>query len=231
MILLLLSLTGNDILAKVDSIMNAPRDRESVGIMVLVDRNGKKKERKIRMWQRGEKKLIRFLAPDEVKGVGFLSLSDERMYLFMPAFKKVRRIASHAKKESFMNSDFSYEDIGSSDYKKKWDGKIISETDSTWVLELTPKPGADVSYSKLIMEVKKSNYLVKRVEFYGKKGDKEKEMTMKKEKKVGNYWTFEELVMENLKTGHKTIMKLEDVKFDQGLSDNIFTERNLKRYR
>jgi len=105
-LLLFFSITASDILDKVDAIMNAPQDRYAKLITIVVDKNGKKKERETVMWQKGDKRLIRFLSPAEDRGVGFLSLSDERMYLYMPAFNRVRRIASHVKKKSFMTRIF-----------------------------------------------------------------------------------------------------------------------------
>ena len=208
--------------------MNAPHDKQAKLITIVIDKNGKKKERETVMWQKGDKRLIRFLSPAEDRGVGFLSLGEDRMYLYMPAFNRVRRIASHVKKNSFMDTDFSYEDMGSSGYKKDWNSEIKAENDSTYTLKLTPKKGSDIEYSYAIMVVKKGNFLVRKIEFY--KGDKlVKVMTMEGYKKVGKYWSAEKMVMENVEKSHKTIMEVKEIKFDQGLSDNIFTQRFLKR--
>lgn len=228
LLFLILSITASDVLDKVDAVMNAPKDREAKMITVVIDKNGKKKERKTAMWQKGDKRLIRFLSPAEDRGIGFLSITDNRMYLYMPAFNRVRRIASHVKKQSFMDTDFSYDDLSSSHYQKDWSAKIISQNDSLYVLKLIPKKGTDIDYSYAIMTVNKKNYLMKSIEFY--KGEKlKKKMIMQDYKKVGKYWTAQRMEMDNIEKNHKTIMIMKEIKFDQGLSDKIFTQRFLKR--
>lgn len=159
------------------------------------------------MYQKGDqKRLVKFLPPAEVKGVGFLVLSDEEMYLWMPAFGKVRRIASHVKNQSLMGADFSYDDIGSSTYSDDYHATIREENQKNYVLELLPKPGADVDYSRLVVWVRKDNYVPSRVEFY-KKGRLLKVMTNEKGERIEGFWVPQKVVMENVQTGHKTLME------------------------
>jgi len=228
LLFLIFSITATDILDKVDAIMNAPKDREAKMVTLVIDKNGREKKRETIMWQKGNKRLIRFLTPAEDRGVGFLSLTDEKMYLYMPAFNRIRRIASHIKKNSFMDTDFSYDDLSSSSYKEKWSSVIVSQDDSTYTLKLTPKKGTDTDYSCAIMIVDKKNYLMKSISFY--RGEKlKKKMLMRNYKKVGKYWIAQEMEMDNIEKNHRTIMRMKEIKFDQGLSDNIFTQRFLKR--
>jgi len=227
-LLLVLSITATDILDKIDATMNAPKDREAKMVTLVIDKNGREKKRETVMWQKGDKRLIRFLSPAEDRGVGFLSLTNEKMYLYMPAFNRIRRIASHIKKNSFMDTDFSYDDLSSSNYKEKWTAQITAQDDSIFTLKLLPQKNNNTDYSYAIMIVKKGDFLLKQIEFY--KGEKlAKKMVMKGYKKIGKYWSAAEMEMVNVAKNHKTIMKLRDVKFDQGLSNNIFTQRFLKR--
>ncbi len=222
--------TGEEWLKKVEATMNAPRDRVSTGTMILVDKAGVKKIRKTKMWQKGEdKKLTRFLSPADVKGVTFLSLSENEMYLYMPAFHRIRRIASSAKNENFMGTDFTYEDMTMNKMSEKFNAKIVKEDADTVTLELTPKPDADVSYSKEIMVIDKKTLLPRKIDFYNKAGELEKTMTVLETKKVGKYWTITHMVMENHLTKHKTEIITEDIKFDVGLPDKLFTRRMLKK--
>ena len=227
---LFLSLDGNEILKKVEETLNAPRDRVANVKLILIDKNGKEKIREIKMWQKGkEKRLIKFLSPQDVKGVGFLVLSDKEMYLWMPAFSKIRRIASHVKHEKFMGTDFSYNDIGKSRYTKDYNAEVLEETEDSYILELIPKPDADVAYSKLIMEVDKTNWVPIKVDFFDKNTKKIKVMMNKKVEKIDDYWVPTEIVMENLEEKHKTVMELLNVQHNLGLSYKIFTKRYLKR--
>ena len=221
--------TGKEILAKVDSVMNAPKDMTAIEKMTLTDSDGSQKDRDTKIYQKGsEWRLVRFLKPADVRGVGFLRLAPDRLYLYLPAFRKVRRIASSVKNENFMGTDFTYEDMSQSSYGNDYTSKLIKEENNQFVLELKPKPNADVSYEKLILFVDQQNYVYRKIEYY-KNGKQVKVLTIDNIEKIDNYWFGKKMEMRNLKNDHRTTLTLTDIKFDQGLSDKVFTERNLKR--
>ncbi|GMT46107.1 MAG: hypothetical protein IEMM0006_1939 [bacterium] len=221
--------TGKEILTKVDSVMNAPKDMTAIEKMTLIDNGGSEKERDTKIYQKGsEWRLVRFLKPADVRGVGFLRLASDRLYLYLPAFHKVRRIASSVKNENFMGTDFSYEDISQSSYSNDYTAKLLKKENNQYILELKPKPNADVSYEKLILYVDQSNYVYRKIEYYNN-GKQLKVLTIDNIEKIDNYWFGRKMEMRNLKKDHRTILTLTGIKFDQGLSNNVFTERNLKR--
>ncbi len=229
-LLALLMLTGNEVLKKVEDTYNAPEDRVSEIKMILIESDGSKKEREMKFWMKGKhKKLFVFRAPADVKGVGFLVLSDDELYLYLPAFKKIRRIASHVKNEPFMGTDFSYNDLAKSEFTKNYDAKIKEENQTQYVLELLPKPESDVEYSKLIMFVNKKILLPDSIRFFDKGGRIFKIMRNRNFNQIKDYWLIGEVEMENAKDNHKTIMKTIKENVDVGISDKVFTKRNLKR--
>ncbi len=221
---------GEQVLKRVEDTLNAPKDRTATMEMQLIDKSGNVKHRVIEIYQKGDqKRLIRFLEPADVKGVGFLVLSDEEMWLYMPAFHKIRRIASHTKHEKFMGTDFTYDDLAETRYTEDYRAKVLSEDEQTVVLELSPKPGSDVQYSRLVMKVRKSNWVPERVEFYNKAGKLAKVLTNRKVERIGRYWTVTEMEMQDLLDQHRTLLTLREVKHDTGLKDSIFTKRYLRR--
>ncbi len=223
--------TGDEVLEKVEETLLAPKDRIVVAKLVLVDKNNKKRIRKIKMWQKGkEKRLVKFLEPADVKGVGLLVPSENELYLWMPAFSKIRRIASHVKHQSFMGTDFSYEDIGETGYKGKYKAKVEKEEKKYYVLRLTPKK-KDVYYGMLRMWVSKESYLPIKVEFYSKKKKLLKVMEAQKIEKIDGFWTHVKIEMRNIQTGHKTIMELCEINYNTGIKNKLFTKSYLKRAR
>jgi len=223
------TLSGNQILKKVEDTMLAPKSTVADATMILIDKKGKQKVRKVKMWTKGKKKrVVKFLKPADVKGVGFLVLSDNEMYLYMPAFKKIRRIASHVKHQSFMGTDFSYDDISTTEYTKHYTGKLLKETDKEYIIEAKRKKSSDKEYDKLKMWVDKTSFLPTKVEMY-KKNKLRKVMINNKIEKIGKYWMATDIVMTNVKKKHKTRLKLENLKFDKAVSSRIFTKRYLKR--
>lgn len=221
---------GSTILTKVDSTLNAFKDMTAVEKMTLIDKHGSQKLRDTRVYQKGtELRLVRFLSPADVRGVAFLRLAEDRLYLYLPAFRKVRRIASSVKNEDFMGTDFTYEDLSQTEYAKDYNPRTLREQNGQVVLELTPRPNADVTYGKLILYADKSNYVVRKIEYYTRSGKLEKELTVDDVARIDGYWTGKRMEMHSLKDDHRTVLELKDMKFDQGLSDDFFSERNLKR--
>lgn len=227
----LLAQDAQTILARVDSVMNAPKDMVALEKMTLIDKKGSEKVRDMKLYQKGSQwRLVRFLTPADVRGVSFLRLTEDRMYLYLPAFRKVRRIASSIKNEDFMGTDFSYEDMSQTeltpDYEAKW---VAGGSEGLYVLALTPRPKADVSYSKLVLYVRKDNFVYTKVEYYTLAGKLEKVLTVENIEKVGPYWVGKRMEMTNLRKNHRTLLELSEIRFDQNLKDAVFTQRNLKR--
>lgn len=225
-----LALTGNEILKKAEQAMNAPKDRTATERMKLVDHSGSVRERVMAFYQQGtERRLVVFKAPAEVDGVAFLSLGPERMYLYLPAFRKVRRVASSAKNENFMGTDFSYEDLAETLYTRDYTARLVEERPEHFVLELTPKPGAEVSYSRQIMWVHSQAFVPVRTEFFGRDGTLLKTLVAEEIKRVDGYWFPHRMTMETKKSGHRTVLEMEALRHDSGLKERFFTERNLKK--
>ena len=219
---------ANTILSKMDDVMYSPKDMTGKTKIVLIDKAGKEKTREADIIQKGtDKRIFRFTAPSSQAGIAVLSLPDDVMYLYMPAFGKERRISSSVKSQNFAGTDFSYDDMESKPNSEKYTPKLLETEEDAYVLELTPISKKS-SYSKVIMKVHKTHFYPISAEFYDKGNKKIKEGTSVY-KKIGSYWNAQEMSMTNLKKSHTTKMIMSDVKYDQGLSDDEFTVRKLKQ--
>ncbi|MBA7653049.1 hypothetical protein ES703_60890 [subsurface metagenome] len=225
-----LTLTASQILEKVDDVINAPRDQDLRIKLILIDKKGKEKIREMSMLQKGsDKRMVKFLSPADQRGIAFLSLPGDIMYLYLPAFKKVRRIASHVKNTKFAGTDFTYEDMEAKRYSEKYVPELLKKEEDHYILQLKPREGVKTDYSKLIMWVRTDNFYPTKIEHYDK-GDKlYKIMIREKIEMVNGYWVSRESEMEDLKAEHKTRMIIVDVRVDSGLSDDKFTKRYLSR--
>lgn len=223
--------TALQVLMKADAVVNAPADQEVTLEMILIDDAGNETRRGARMWQKGsDRRLIKFTSPAEQKGIGFLDLPDGVMYLYMPAFKKVRRIASHITNTSFAGTDFTYDDMAAINYADGYSPTLIeSDPAGPYVLELVPREDVTSDYSKLVMSVRRDNFYPVRIEHYSQDGELWKVMERTGIENTDGYWVAREAEMSDLQKAHKTRMVLGEIKFDQGLSDDFFTQRYLKR--
>ncbi len=213
-----------------------PVDMTSQMTMNLIDKKGKVRTRLLKTYRMSDdKQIMWFLKPADVKGSSFLRLSyddrDDDMWIYLPAFGKVRRIASHAKKGNFMGSDFTFEDMGDrklTDYNYK----LIKEEEingkSCWVIESIPGEDVATDYSKIISWIWIDGYLDLKEEFYDKKGNLKKIKTLVATK-VEKYWVAGLIIMENLKSKHKTELVLEDIKVDTGLEEKVFKSNYMTR--
>ncbi|MDQ7054067.1 MAG: outer membrane lipoprotein-sorting protein [candidate division KSB1 bacterium] len=169
------------------------------------------------------------MSPAEVRGVSFLRRAEDRLYLYLPAFRRIRRIASSIKNERFMGTDFTYEDMSQSEFSKDYFAERLPDQDGLFVLQLTPRPDADVSYGRLVVYADSTNYVYRKVEYYDREGRVQKELILSDIERVDGYWVPKTMEMRDLSRNHKTLLELLEVRFDQGLSNKFFTQRNLKR--
>jgi len=223
-------LTAVKILQGVDDVTNAPKDQNMSIKITLIDKDNKEELRELVMMQKGyDKRLAKFISPASQKGIAFLSLPDDVMYLYLPAFKKTRRIASHVKNTKFAGTDFTYEDMEAKMYSEKWIPELIKKDDILYTLQLTPKKDVKTDYSKMIMEVRTDNFYPVKIAHFDKGNTLVKVMIREQIEKENGYWISKNYQMEDLKGKHKTKMMIQDVKFDSGLTDETFTERYLTR--
>jgi len=216
---------ANAILKKMDDVMYSPKDMIGKNKIVLIDKSGKQEIREANILQKGnDKRIFRFTAPASQAGIAVLSLPDDVMYLYLPAFGKERRISTSVKSQNFAGTDFSYDDMEAKPYSDKYNPKLIKTETNVFVLELVPKGKSD--YSKIVVNINSTNYYPESMEYYDKGNTKIKEAKYIINK-VGNYWNAREIEMTDLKKNHKSKMQMSDVKYDTGLTDDDFTVRKL----
>jgi outer membrane lipoprotein-sorting protein len=237
-------LTGREIMEKNEK-LNKGEDEFNETSMRLVNKRGQERNRKIEYYSKTDKDdndkiLIRFVEPADVKGVGLLTIEhsdrDDDQWLYLPALKKVRRISSSDQGDSFMGTDYTYEDIRSEkldEHNYKLIGSEVVDGQDCYVVEALPateKQKNESGYSKRILWVKKDIFLIVQVKYFDKKGEHFKtEIHKDFVEAAPKLYRPNFMKMENLKTGHSTTITFDERKMNSGLSDNLFTERMLKR--
>lgn len=216
-------------LQNMDLLISAPKDKEAKVLMKIIDSDGSVLEREASLLQKGNfKKLYRYTKPEKQAGIATLSLPDDIIWLYMPAFGKAVRISLLSKSQAFTGTDFTQEDMSGNSYSERYSPKFTDINNPDFhVLELTTKSNKS-KYSKIILYLNKTNYYPVKMEYYDKSNNYFKLATYKYVKK-DKYWYAKEVKMEDVEKNHSTTIILTDVKFDQGLSDDLFTVENLKQ--
>ncbi len=232
------ALTADHIIQKTNDQLNTETSHGR-SKMTIVTTSGQKRTFVQEFWSknRGEKNLMRYLEPRRVKDQAVLMLNHaDDIWMFFPRTQRVRKLATHAKKQKMQGSDFSYEDMGSGDAfindftSKRWDDEQ-KEGQDCFKLELMRKPEADSSYSRLVMWVIKKNFLPVVIEYYDEKDPKYllKTMVSSNFQVIDGIPTAMKVVMHNENDNTQTEMELLEIKYNITLSDSMFTERNLKK--
>lgn len=231
-------LTGRDIMVKV---RDNTRSQDSTSTMTMRIQSGKKERvREVEMFAKSygdvDKSLMRFLSPSDVKGTGFLIWGqedrDDDQWLFLPALRRVKKIASNKRDGSFMGSDFSYYDMEDRSVDEGEHKLLRTEPcgdKECYVLESTDKSRKDPVYSKSIVWIEKDRFLTLKMELYDKKGEHFKTASFENYEQVKNRWVAKKVIMKNVQEDTQTVLEIGDVKLDEGLGDEYFTQRYLMR--
>ncbi|AJF07962.1 outer membrane lipoprotein-sorting protein [Geoalkalibacter subterraneus] len=214
-------------------------DMTSHAVMELISAKGSVRKREFQVYgmdQKGQRsQLIRFTSPADISGTGFLVFErgqgDTEQFLYLPALRRTRRIVSSQKGHSFVNSDFSYEDMERRPVDS-WSHKIAGSEKIgpmvTLVLESRPKEDTTSSYTLVKSWVAPEIDMPLRVEYYQRNDRLVKTYQVLSLENIQGYWTETKVVMEDAESGHKTIIANLETSYDTGLSDDIFTQRYLE---
>ena len=229
--------TGREIMEKVDK-QNKYKTLKAKSMMILINKRGQKRERTVvrfeKDYKQGEvdkKTLVVFKYPKDVRGTALLIWSyndpskDDDRWLYLPALKRVRRIAGKSKSEYFMGTDFSYDDLsGRSLDEDKFElmGKETIDGVEYFKIEAIPLE-KEPTYSKRIVWVLPEKWVVKRVDYFDKNGNLLKRMLCDSLKNVNGRWVFTRLQMNNFQKKHKTVIEITHINYDKPLDDNVFT--------
>ncbi len=221
--------SAQEILRLMDKAISGYADQEMEVDLTIHDVDGSSKTYGMLVRQKGaHKRLVRFTS-GEIKGMSTLILSRERMYAYLPGFKKVRRISAHNMNQSFAGSDFTNDDMAVASWAEVYDVELMSEDAESWTLKGTPKAGKEVSYASVQMRVMKVGGFQQRVDYFNAEGVMVKQLTCEGLKPYdGGTKRFSLIIMKDPRTGHKTEMKVKTFRVDQGLKDSAFTKRQLR---
>lgn len=211
--------------------------------MVLRNKNGQESEREIRMKvlevaDDGDKSLSIFDRPRDVKGTAFLSFSHtsgaDDQWLYLPALKRVKRIASRNKSGPFMGSEFSFEDLASFEIEK-YSYKFIKEEacamGTCFVVEQYPTD-KNSGYTKRIVWIDKTEYRMVKTAFYDRKNSLLKTLTTDDYQQYkGQFWRPSAMRMVNHQSKKSTDLTYDTYQFGNGLSAADFNQNTLKRAR
>lgn len=205
------------------------------GVMTLISRSGSTAEREFVMKtlereNEGDWRLAVFMRPRDVRGTVVLTythgIEPDDQWVFLPAVRRTKRLASRDKTGSFMGSEFSFEDIGTrviEKYRYKYLGDEAVDGHPTFILQ--EEPVYEFSgYSKLIEYLDKEIYQPRKIVYFDRQGRELKTLTFHDYNQYLNrYWRPNRVVMQNTQNGNKSVIEWSNYRFRTGLDGSEFS--------
>lgn len=228
--------TNADEIMKSHYMLKEAQTTSSLTTMILIDKRGKKKVRKMTMFSMvtevGDNSFMEFVEPADIKGTKFLTIgndnedNDQRLYL--PALNKVRKISSSGKTGRFMGSDITYYDMEPKQLKDSSysliEEKVVDNKDC-WVIESIPL-NDDSPYSKVIQYISKNDYFSYRKDMYEKDKFTKSFVVVEVEEHDGILIPVK-TVIDNYSKKHKTLLIVENIHVNPVLNESIFSVKGL----
>ena len=215
--------------------------------MRIYDRQGRVRERTLLILRlggaggQGDKVLIRFLSPNDIKGTALLVWehpnADDERFLYLPAIGRVRRIAGDEKQQSFVGSDLSYEDIGGRDiadytYAFAGENATWTATDGSkmpaWALESRAKDRS-AAFPRSVSLVLEDRFVIAHADIYNQRNERAKIVDVTRLGRVDGIWTVLDLVVSNELQKTRTELTTTSIRYNAGLTENDFTRRALEQ--
>ncbi len=236
------SLTGLEIMKKAEKMNEGFKGETNLMTMTLIDTNNNERVRSLEGQtlennQNGNKSMITFVKPADVSGTKLLTWINKgeqnNQWIFLPKFKRVKKIKSSNQSNSFMGSEFTYEDIAGTDIEK-YTFELLKEemigAEKAWVIEQTPLKKS--GYSKVISWISQKHYNPLKAEYYDRKNE------LLKTSNVSDYKSYkvngkdivraQKISMKNNQTRKQSIITWTDRKIGVKFNESNFVSESLK---
>ena len=216
------------------------RDTAMRAVFDIFDRDGHKTTKKFILFRLGSpgdgKTLVRFTHPAEIRGVTLLSDNHKgdagRQWLYIPATQRARSVAPRERSEKFAGTDFTYEDVQERvlddfNYRLLSDNEII-DGHKTYKVEAKPVDASRSQYRHIYYWVVQDVPIILHAEMYDLDGKLVRELHASALKKVSGIWGARHLEMQSVEEKTRTVLTIDEAKFNQHLDEKLFTPESLE---
>lgn len=241
--------SGYDIMKKAQEVPE-PKTSSSKATLTIHSKKGSDRIREVIMKSKDfgdvSKEVIVFTTPKDVAGVGYLMFEyaedasgnkkDADNWLYMPAMKKTRRIASSGSESegSFMGTDFTYQDMGErslNDYDYTLLGEEAVNGVDCYKIECKSKKGTEKD-PRYISYISKANYIMQKCEFFDRQDQLHRVLTCTDFTTIDGFTTAQKMKMENVQSGTWSLIESKEIIYNaDDIDDSLFTVAALEKGR
>jgi hypothetical protein len=186
-------------------------------------------------------RLIRFHAPPDLAGSAILTVDhadrDADQWIYLPAYHAARRVAAANRGDTWMGTDFTYEDI--TDTKiEQYAYTILRHEPVDGVrcaviaaVAVDPRLKAQSAYGRTLYWVDPAEAVALRIEYYDRAGRLLKVLTNEDRRRHGPYRRWGVTRVHDVTRNHRTVLTVLERRVDGGLRDDLFTVSALERGR
>jgi len=232
-------MTADGIIAKAnEASYYQGKDGKATAKMTITDAQGRTREREVTILRLDapagaeQKYYVYFHKPNDVRNMAYLvwkhAGKDDDRWLYLPALDLVRRVAASDKRSSFAGTTFLYEDISGRNPDEDTH-ELVSDAGDYYEIKNTPKNAGAVEFAYYTLRVDKKNFVPMKAEYYDKGGKLYRTVEALEVQDVGGYPTVTKMKAADLNANSSTVTDFTNITYDVGLSDDLFTERYLRR--
>ena len=227
-----------------------PKTSSSKATLTIHSKKGSDRIREVIMKSKDfgdvSKEVIVFTTPKDVAGVGYLMFEyaedasgnkkDADNWLYMPAMKKTRRIASSGSESegTFMGTDFTYQDMGVrslNDYDYTLLGEEAVNGVDCYKVECKSKKGTEKD-PRYISYISKADYIMQKCEFYDRQDQLHRVLTCTDFTNINGFTTAQKMKMENVQSGTWSLIESKEIIYNaDDIDDSLFTVAALEKGR
>ena len=246
-------LTGLDVMKSVQTESQKKNTRKAIVTMEINDAEKRTRTRRFNYWikytkeaistnnadesvtanyQTNESSLIKFFLPKNVKGTSLLTNTEngtdsKLQWIYLPAFKSVKRLSSSDKNKSFMGSDFTYSDIAGRKLTQDTH-TLMKETDTHYYIQSIPNKLDTSLYSKIRYVISKQYNVIVKAIFYDKNNNKLKTLSNSSISVVNDVNVVMKSEMNNHQTNGQTTLTVDTIDIGIKLNSDLFSIKGLK---
>lgn len=224
------------LLRRADAAARQSKDAELTLEITVHHSDGSEVGRTIRAWQRGsDQRMVKILAPPRLRGTGILAPDADRIYVYLPAYRRVREVTGREGGDAFMGTDFSVNELALVRLAPSHTAAFARSpaAGDVHVLRLTPRDPDDHDYVALRAHVRKADDLIARLDYLDAKDAVYRTITMSDFRTIeageARYTLAHRIEVDDRRAERRTVARLTSAAFDKGLGDGFFTERMLTR--
>lgn len=218
-------LSAAEILKRMEALNNGFADQRMDIRISVIDGDGNKKSYDMTMLQKGDSKRLVTFNSGDWKGMATL-VDGRQVNVYIPALRKVQRVAAHNMNQSVVGSDLSSEDMADVSWAPRWNVALEKEDETSYWLKLTPK--AESSYAFVTHRVDKNTFAQTETHYFNDKGEEVKRFINSDFTDFHGVKRNRLITVSDPRTSRRTEMELKEFVVNQGLKDDLFTVRNLQ---